>query len=52
MIEKEEMSKKMNCNTCTLCKITDKTKDIVVMFEVHGSSNTLNEAKGKYEKID
>ena len=41
----------MNCNTCTLCKITDKTKDIVVMFEVHGSANTLKLAEDKYESI-
>lgn len=49
---KEALSEKMNCNSCTLCKISDKTKDITVMFEVHGAASTLNQAKGKYEKID
>jgi hypothetical protein len=38
---------KTDCNSCTLCKINDKTKAITVMFEVHGSADTLNKAKGK-----
>jgi hypothetical protein len=36
--------KDITCNTCTLCKVSDKTKDIVVMFEVHGTKKTINEA--------
>lgn len=43
----KEMTKKLNCNSCTLCKVTDKTKDIVVMFEVHGSAETIKKATGK-----
>jgi hypothetical protein len=37
--------KDITCNDCTLCKVTDKTKDIVVMFEVHGTKKTINDAK-------
>ena len=37
--------KDITCNDCTLCKVTDKTKNIVVMFEVHGTKKTINEAK-------
>lgn len=48
---REELSSRINCNSCTLCKVTDKTKDITVMFEVHGAASTLNQAKGKYESI-
>lgn len=44
---KELMFDKINCNTCTLCKINDKTSKITVMFEVHGSAQTLLKAKGK-----
>ena len=39
---------KVNCNSCTLCKINDKTRGITVMFEVHGSAETLKKAQGKY----
>ena len=48
---RKELSARMNCNTCTLCKVTDKTESITVMFEVHGAASTLNKAKGKYENI-
>ena len=41
----------ITCNTCTLCKITDKTIAKTVMFEVHGNAGTLNKAGGKYEEI-
>jgi len=37
----------VNCNTCTLCKVTDKTEAITVMFEVHGAANTIKSASGK-----
>ena len=48
--KKKEMKSeiKINCNSCTLCKINDKTEKITVMFEVHGSPETLKKAKGKY----
>lgn len=49
---KEAMFKKMNCNVCTLCKISEKTKDIAVMFEIHGSPETLKKAIGKYESVE
>ena len=48
---RDEFSSKINCNSCTLCKVTEKTEDITVMFEVHGAASTLNQAKGKYESI-
>ena len=37
----------VDCNTCTLCKVTDKTEAITVMFEVHGAANTIKSASGK-----
>jgi len=42
----------ITCNTCTLCKVSDKTKDIIVMFEVHGTKKTINEARGKSVDIN
>ena len=42
-----EMSKKLNCNSCTLCKVSEKTENIVVMFEVHGSAQTIQKASKK-----
>ena len=47
----EEGKMDITCNTCTLCKITDKTIAKTVMFEIHGSAATLNKAEGKYEAI-
>jgi len=44
--------KDITCNTCTLCKVTDKTKDIVVMFEVHGPPKTKKEATEKSVDIN
>jgi len=35
----------ITCNTCTLCKVTDKTHDKAVMFEVHGTKGTINKAE-------
>ena len=51
--KKSEMKKniKMNCNLCTLCKINDKTRAKAVMFEVHGSPQTLRLAEDKYEDV-
>ena len=50
---KKEMKSniKINCNSCTLCKINDKTKKIAVMFEVHGSKSTISNATKKVEVI-
>ena len=44
--EKSKLKKeiKINCNSCTLCKVNDKTRDIVVMFEVHGAAGTIKDA--------
>lgn len=39
--------KDITCNDCTLCKVDDKTKDVVVMFEVHGAVKTIRDARGK-----
>jgi hypothetical protein len=44
--------KDITCNDCTLCKVTDKTKDIVVMFEVHGPPKTKKEATEKSVDIN
>jgi len=37
----------INCNNCTLCTVNDKTKNLIVMFEVHGSGKTIKDAKEK-----
>ena len=37
----------ITCNTCTLCKVTDKTANKVVMFPVHGSASTIKKASSK-----
>jgi len=42
-----EGKKDITCNDCTMCKISDKTKDIVIMFEVHGNASTLKKGQGK-----
>lgn len=39
--------KDITCNDCTLCRVDDKTKNFVVMFEVHGSAKTVSSAKEK-----
>mgnify|MGYP007063364451 FL=1 len=44
--------KDITCNDCTLCKVTDKTKDIIVMFEVHGTKATIKEATERSVDID
>ena len=38
---------KINCNSCTLCKVNQKTINKTVMFEVHGSPNTLKKINSK-----
>lgn len=48
---KSKIFEKFNCNKCTLCKVTDKTEAITVMFEVHGSAQTLKSAKGKIDEL-
>ena len=42
-----EGKKDISCNTCTLCTVNDKTKDLIIMFEVHGSGKTKKDALGK-----
>jgi hypothetical protein len=37
----------ITCNTCTLCKVNDHTRSKTVMFEVHGSTNTIKKASTK-----
>lgn len=37
----------ITCNTCTLCKVSDKTVKKTVLFKAHGSAKTLKEIKGK-----
>lgn len=37
----------ITCNTCTLCKVTDKTRDKTVMFQAHGNHATLKSLRGK-----
>jgi hypothetical protein len=44
-----EGKKDINCNTCTLCRVDDKTHDKAVLFKVHGSASTLNKARDKIE---
>ena len=37
----------ITCNTCTLCKVTNKTHNKTVMFKIHGNKSTLINIKGK-----
>lgn len=37
----------ITCNTCTLCRVDDKTNKKTVMFEAHGSKATLKKISGK-----
>lgn len=46
-----EGKKDITCNSCTLCKVDDKTRAKTVMFEVHGSNATLKKARGKIGKV-
>ena len=39
-----EGKKDITCNTCTLCRVDSKTADKAVMFEVHGTKETINKA--------
>jgi len=39
--------KDISCNDCTLCRVDSKTKDITVMFKVHGNASTINGSKDK-----
>jgi hypothetical protein len=39
-----ENKKDITCNSCTLCKITDKTIATTVMFEIHGNAATKKKA--------
>jgi hypothetical protein len=36
--------KDINCDSCTLCRIDDKTRNKIVMFETHGTPSTINDA--------
>jgi len=49
---KEDKSKDINCNSCTLCKVTDKTRDKIVMFETHGGSGTIGRANASSVNLD
>lgn len=40
-------SKKVTCNTCTLCKVSKQTADTIVMFKLHGNNATLKGGQGK-----
>lgn len=42
-----EGKRDITCNDCTMCKISYKTKDIVIMLEVHGNASTLKKGQGK-----
>lgn len=46
-ISEQKKNISINCNTCTLCKVDDKTEKITVMFEVHGAANTIKSASSK-----
>lgn len=35
----------ITCNTCTLCKVSDRTSAKTVMFEAHGNNATLKKLK-------
>lgn len=37
----------ITCNSCTLCKVTDKTEDKLIMFAVHGTKDTISKASAK-----
>jgi hypothetical protein len=39
--------KDITCNTCALCAVNDKTKDVIVLFEVHGNGKTMQDAMEK-----
>ncbi len=42
-----EGKKDITCNDCTMCKVSDKTKDLIVMFKVHGNAATIKNSQGK-----
>lgn len=42
-----EGKKDITCNDCTMCKVSDKTKDLVIMFKVHGNPATIKKSQGK-----
>lgn len=46
-----EGKKDITCNSCTLCRVDDKTRAKTVMFEVHGSNATLKKARTKIGKV-
>jgi hypothetical protein len=39
--------KDITCNDCTLCKVSEKTKDIIIMFKAHGNKSTIKNTNGK-----
>lgn len=41
----------ITCNTCTLCKVSDKTSSKTVMFKAHGNSATLKKIQGKVARV-
>ena len=46
-VSEQKKNISIDCNTCTLCKVSDKTEKITVMFEVHGAANTIKSASQK-----
>lgn len=49
---KEDKSKDINCNSCTLCKVTDRTREKIVMFETHGTPSTIGRANASSVNLD
>jgi len=44
--------KDINCDSCTLCRIDDKTKNKIVMFETHGVPATISQANASAVNMD
>jgi len=42
-----EGKKDITCNDCTMCKVSEKTKDLIVMFKIHGNPATIKKSQGK-----
>lgn len=41
----DDYKKKVTCNSCRLCRVDEKTKDIVVAFKLHGNGAKKNRHK-------
>lgn len=42
-----EGKKDITCNDCSMCKVSGKTKDLVIMFKIHGNPATIKKGQGK-----